>query len=152
MTWYIGVDPGGQGALGLIDHNGKAVEYEKMGEIPAIDDFFYNAVITSQGKVSCIFEEHKGGGPQCNANTHRSAGYYLGIFKSVCHMHGIPLHLVTPQKWKKALGANSDKARSIELCEGIFPGVSLIYPRCKTKHDGTAEALLIAWWGRKCKL
>jgi hypothetical protein len=151
-NFYLGVDPGGQGALALIDPDGKAVEWDKMGSILDIDDFIYNAVIMSQGKLVCCFEEHKGGGPQCNANTHRSAGYYLGIFKTMCHLHHIPLHLVTPQKWKKYLGANSDKDRSNKLCEGIFPNVNLIYPRCSTKHDGTAEALLIAEYGRRLKL
>ena len=151
MTWTIGIDPGKQGGLGLIDHNGRAVEYERMPEIPGIDDFLYNAMIASQGKVICIFEEHKGGGPQTNANTHRSAGYYQGLFKGLCHVHRIPLHMVTPQKWKKDLGANSDKERSIKLCEQIFPGVNLLYPRCKIKADGPAEALLIAHWGRKQK-
>lgn len=148
MNWTIGVDPGKQGGLALI-HGHQAIEYERMPDVPGIDDFFHNAIKAADGNVVCVFEEHKGGGPQTNASTHRSAGYYLGLFKGICQAYGVPLFTVTPQKWKKDLGANSDKARSIKLCEQIFPDVNLIFPRCKVKADGPAEALLIAHWGRQ---
>lgn len=151
MKFYIGVDPGNQGGLALI-HGNKAIEYERMPDIAGIDTFMSNAFLASEGNVVCIFEEHKGGGPQTNANTHRSAGYYQGIFKALCQVYAIPLHMITPQAWKKKLGANKDKDRSIAMAEEIFPGINLLFPRCRNKADGPAEALLIAEYGRRLNL
>jgi len=151
MKWYIGVDPGNSGGLALI-HSCCAIEYERMPSIAEMDKFIRNAVIASEGFISCIFEEHKGGGPQTNAAAHRSAGRYQGIFETLCCVHGVKMHMVTPQLWKRIIGANKDKQRSIMLAEQIFPTVNLLFPRCTNKSDGVAEALLIAEYGRRMNL
>lgn len=150
--WYIGVDPGNNGGLALIK-NDQAIEYERMPDIAGIDTFFDNAVFAAKGdEIACIFEEHKGGGPQTNAHAHKSAGRYQGIIETLCCVHSVQMHMVTPQAWKKQLGANSDKQRSINLAERLFPKAKLLFPRCTKKHDGVAEALLIAEYGRRMNL
>ena len=176
MNWTIGVDPGGQGALGLIDPNGKAVKYEKMGGIPEIDDFFYESIILSKGKLTCVYEQHHGGGADCNANTHRSAGLYEGMFKYACHVHGVNFHPVSPQTWKAHFGliqrsekkekgapkpskAEQQKAQkekriaakaaSCKLVKELCPGIQLVLPRCKNEHDGIAESVLLAIYGKR---
>lgn len=151
MRWYLGIDPGNQGGLALI-HGGVAIEYERMMGIEGLNKFLSNVVFASEGNVACVYEEHRGGGPQTNANAHRSAGYYHGVFSALCHVHGIPLHMVTPQCWKRMIGANKDKQRSITLAKQIFPNINLIFPRCRNEHDGCAEALLIAEYGRIMQL
>lgn len=148
MKWYIGCDPGNQGGIALIQSQ-VAIEYERMPGIAGIDKFIRNAVVASEGNITCIFEEHKGGGPQTNAAAHRSAGYYQGIFSALCHVHGVKMHMVTPQAWKKIIGANRDKQRSISLAEQIFPTVNLLFTRCRNKDHNVAEALLIAEYGRR---
>ena len=56
----------------------------------------------------------------------------------------IPYTLLTPQKWKNKMivgKKKSDKALSIHRAQEIFPSFTM-------KHDGCAEALLIAEYGR----
>jgi len=169
--FYIGVDPGNDGGICLIDGDGRALEYERMPDVIRIALFFGNAVRVAEGSLTCIFEEHKGGkAGVSSANAHKSAGRYLGIFQMICAIHGIKLVCVTPQEWKGHYGLinrvkkggykptdkqkrEAAKAASIDLCKILFPGVNLLAtPRCTTEHDGIAESLLLAECGRRKRL
>jgi hypothetical protein len=55
-----------------------------------------------------------------------------------------PFHFVTPRIWKKALGLDSDKNRSLALGRDLWPEA----PLSRQKDNGRAEALLIAEWLR----
>ncbi len=70
----------------------------------------------------------------------------------------IPFQLVPPRTWQKIMhtGEEGDlralemKQRSINAALRLFPGVDLRRtPRCSTAHDGKAEALLLAEYGRR---
>ena len=56
-----------------------------------------------------------------------------------------PMHLVTPQKWKKHFGLTSDKDTSRQLAMQRFPDYADKFVR--KKDDGRAEAALIALYG-----
>lgn len=65
----------------------------------------------------------------------------------------IPFQLVPPRTWQKTMlqgEEDSDtKKRAINAALRLFPGVDLRRtPRCTTPHDGIAEALLLAEYGR----
>lgn len=73
-----------------------------------------------------------------------AAGYCEGL--------GATVHLVPAKRWQKMMHMGSmaeGKARSIEVAKRLFPLVSLrASERCKKDHDGMADALLIAEYGR----
>lgn len=168
MKYYIGVDPGNTGGLALINSAGNAIEYERMSKTQAqcIIDFISRANnLATRNNLVCFFEEHKGGGENTNAAAHRSAGYYAGIVETACAVYGVKLVTFTPQTWKSAFGlivrqtkgapklSQKDKreiakAKSIALAKKKFPTINLLFPRCINEHDGCAEALLIAEYGR----
>lgn len=59
---------------------------------------------------------------------------------------------VRPPAWKKVVlaGTAKDKAAAIEYVTRAFPGVSLLATeRSRTPHDGMADALCIAEYGRR---
>jgi crossover junction endodeoxyribonuclease RuvC len=56
-----------------------------------------------------------------------------------------PMHLVTPQKWKKHFGLTSDKDTSRQLAIQRWPEHYELFKL--KKHDGRAEASLIALYG-----
>lgn len=167
---YIGVDPGNDGGLSFIDTKGNALEWQRMPEVKEISRFFSNASRVASGSgqyIVCVFEEHKGGkAGVSSAAAHKSAGRYLGMIQMICSVHEIKLVCVTPQEWKahfklinripKGLAKPSDKEKrqaakeaSIALCKRYFPGVNLLAtPRCSNEHDGIAESLLLASYGR----
>ena len=55
-----------------------------------------------------------------------------------------PFHFITPRIWKKALGLDSDKNRSLALARDLWQDA----PISRQKDNGRAEALLIAEWLR----
>lgn len=168
---YVGVDPGNDGGLSFISEKGKAIEYQRMPDVRGVDRFFNNAsrVASSCGqKIVCVFEEHKGGkAGVSSAAAHKSAERYLGMMQMICSVHEIKMICVTPQEWKAyfklinrtATGAvkpsdkekrEAAKAASIKLCKEYFKGVDLLAtPRCSYDHDGMAESLLLAEFGRQ---
>jgi crossover junction endodeoxyribonuclease RuvC len=73
-------------------------------------------------------------------------GGVLGVFAAL----GVPVLLPTPQAWKKKIlaGTKQDKAAAVAWARRVYPGVPLVLARCRKPHDGMADALCIAEWGR----
>jgi len=148
----IGIDVGLNGAIammrgetltGIVDmptvsltRNGKAKRQISIPELIAIlDEFkpeeaYCERVFAMSGQgVTSVF----------------SFGRSLGAIEGVLAARLIKTTLVTPQTWQKAMGVTGGKdgarARAMEL----FPH-NVDYFRLK-KHDGRADAALIACWG-----
>jgi crossover junction endodeoxyribonuclease RuvC len=72
-------------------------------------------------------------------------GRSYGDVRGVIGAMDIPLHFVTPQKWKKHFGLSSDKDECRLRAIRLFPAVAESFKL--KKHDGRAEAALIALYG-----
>jgi crossover junction endodeoxyribonuclease RuvC len=72
-------------------------------------------------------------------------GRSYGDVRGVIGAMEVPLHFVTPQKWKKHFGLSSDKEQSRLRAIRMFPAVADSFKR--KKDDGRAEAALIALYG-----
>jgi Holliday junction resolvasome RuvABC endonuclease subunit len=64
----------------------------------------------------------------------------VGVISAVCELTRYPVHLVTPQKWKKHFHLTADKNESLDMARYLWPEAKLKYK----KHGNKAEALLIA--------
>ena len=71
-----------------------------------------------------------------------SFGRSLGILEGTLAGLDIPYTLVTPQVWKKAMGANASKDGAREMAMRLWPSKSELFKR--KKDDGRAEAALLA--------
>lgn len=160
----LGIDIGNKGAIALIDSD-KIVDIIDM---PVVNNSIYRnkdgkpALIVDACKLSsylksvlpvsaCVIEEpitpfNKT--PQSIVSTSKSAIGY-GMVRACLEMQGIKLINVKPATWKKALEVSKDKQSSIDACYNIFGKSSKQFITLK-KHDGRAEASLIAWYGLKC--
>jgi len=148
----IGIDVGLNGAIAMmrgetltgivdmptvsLDRNGKTKRQISIPELIAIlDEFkpeeaFIEKVFAMAGQgVTSVF----------------SFGRSLGAIEGVIAARSIKATLITPQTWQKSMGVSGGKdgarARAMEL----FP-YNVDYFRLK-KHDGRADAALIACWG-----
>lgn len=72
-------------------------------------------------------------------------GTNYGEFRGVLAAFKLTWHEVTPQEWKRAYGLTSEKDGSLETARGLFPDNGLDFKL--KKHDGLAEAALIAKFG-----
>jgi crossover junction endodeoxyribonuclease RuvC len=162
---FIGIDPGLNGAVAAIASDGSVGVYPTesfkakrgndfnilwmVGKADAVRAMYDR----EQCDIFCTIEKQqpypKQGGAS-NFKTGKGFGLWLGILAAM----QIPYEIVTPQKWKKELLAGTDKSKgaAINKAQALFPGVSLLRTdKCRTPHDGMAEALLIAECGRRMK-
>jgi hypothetical protein len=72
-------------------------------------------------------------------------GMAFGVALSLSKRFKTGVVMVTPQLWKKSLKLSSSKLLSLDLARSLFPNA----PLTLKKHDGRAEALLIAEWYRR---
>ena len=143
---YIGIDPGKNGGIALLSNTSDF-----------IDNFVYSedAILEVLKQASkyvdkICYLEHVHAMPKQGVSSTFNFGMNFGFIQGVLKAYCIPYELVTPQKWKKEFSCTSDKNTSIEVCKRLFPSVNLkATDRCKKDHDGMAEALLIAEYGRR---
>lgn len=143
---YIGIDPGKNGGIAFISDS---------FDTPLVYPFSEDVLIRELGAnyqdydMICTLE-HVHAMPKQGVSSTFNFGMNFGFIQGVLKAYGIPYELVTPQKWKKEFSCTSDKNTSIEVCKRLFPSVNLkATDRCKKDHDGMAEALLIAEYGRR---
>ena len=141
---YIGVDPGKNGGIAIIDSDGViAFPFSEERLLIELDG------IAQEYECICYLE-HVHAMPKQGVSSTFNFGMNFGIIQGVLKAYAIPYELVTPQKWKKEFSCTSDKNTSIEVCKRLFPNVNLkATEKCRKDHDGMAEALLIAEYGRR---
>jgi len=73
-------------------------------------------------------------------------GEAYGVAKGIFYALNIPIELVTPRRWKKEFDLTSDKNESLDMARMLWPDSDKFKLK---KHDGRAEAALIAMYGYK---
>lgn len=168
----IGVDPGKQGALCLLDEDDEAIirlvpmpllrastiRGKKRGRDEYDLQEIHRQILqwTAGGLVGFVTVEKSqpmpprmpGGG---------LANFQRGVMRGWEWMLvgiGLPYQLVAPRTWQKVMHAGTPdgdtKQRSVIAAQRLFPGVSLRRSeRSRKDDDGCAEALLLAEFGRR---
>lgn len=146
---YIGIDPGKNGGIAIIKTFGNKIE--KVGVKCYSDEDLLGILADAEKYIQKVcYLEHVHAMPKQGVSSTFNFGMNFGFIQGVLKAYEIPYELVTPQKWKKEFSCTSDKNTSIEVCKRLFPNVNLkATDRCKKDHDGMAEALLIAEYGRR---
>ena len=146
---YIGIDPGRNGGIAIIKTLGNKID--KVGVKCYSDEDLLGILADAEKYIHKVcYLENVHAMPKQGVSSTFNFGMNFGFIQGVLKAYGIPYELVTPQKWKKEFSCTSDKNTSIEVCKRLFPNVNLkAAERCKKDHDGIAEALLIAEYGRR---
>ena len=142
---FLGIDTGvANGALGAIDHNGEYVDSfmidHKDKHILALvfKSRILSLVDPKEGAEICMEQVHSM--PNQGVSSTFAFGRAVGVISAVCELTRYPVHLVTPQRWKKHFHLSADKNESLDMARYFWPEAKL-----KLKKDGNkAEALLIA--------
>lgn len=148
-TTFIGIDPGKSGGIACIDTQSGISYTVPYSDNDLIDMCRHESRRGNTDHIMCCLEK-VGAMPGQGVVSMFSFGQSVGYIKGVLESFRIPYQEITPQKWKKEFGLNSDKAASAEVCRRLFPDISLLAtPRCKKPNDGMAEALLMAEYARR---
>lgn len=159
MTKFIlGIDPGMSGAVALYGQSADGSQYLKVWDMPT-------RVVRKSGKMRPEVDEGAladliwpfapavthayvefvasmpGQGVASSFKFGKSYGMLLGIL-AACEISRCD---VTPKIWKGALGVSNDKTHARIRATILFPEHYQLWPL--EKHDGRAEASLIAYYG-----
>ena len=136
----LGIDPGIHGALALYDKNeGRVVVHD----MPDTTDTLFDLIRSFPAIKVCMIEKPFYPKIIGIKNAAKIAEAY-GRIKAVLFSCGIPIREVAPSDWKAALRLSSNKAASRELAGAFFPDDADQWKLAK--HDGRAEASLLAWY------
>jgi crossover junction endodeoxyribonuclease RuvC len=141
-----GIDPGLSGAIAFFvpSHNRVAV-YDMPVIDGEVDVIALGQLARAHWPEMAIIEKvgaMPGNGSVSMFNFGRSVGCVLGAFGALY----VPMHSVTPQKWKSEYGLiGQDKEASRKLAIELFPAIAGDLKL--KKHHGRAEAALIAMFG-----
>jgi hypothetical protein len=161
VTLYIGVDPGKQGAIAVVDDAGRCLSVVPMPVISGgrgeLDLVAIRDLLRGDGSPRFVSVEKLQPLPRSMGGS--AANFARGLsrgFEWMLVALGIPYQLVAPQVWQKAMHAGTSgedtKQRSIVAAQRLFPGVQLRKSeRCRKAHDGLCEALLLAEYGRRVR-
>jgi crossover junction endodeoxyribonuclease RuvC len=148
----IGIDPGLTGAVGVLRDGvyvsvldmptvAKGVGSVKREVDPAGLMTMMKSFILPDEYTALVLEK-VGAMPGQGVSSVFSLGDSYGSARTACASTGCELHQVSPVTWKKYFKLTSDKELSRALAIRLFP----LAPLNLKKHDGRAEALLLARW------
>lgn len=138
MTYYLGIDPGKQGALALLSVETGNVNCIDMPDTTAA---LHDTIAAFPIIKGCMVEKPFFPRMIGVTNAARIATAY-GILIGALQWRDIPFREVPPKKWKAAMDLSSSKSASREKASQTFPAQSDLFKR--VKDDGRAEAALLA--------
>jgi hypothetical protein len=166
--FYVGIDPGFEGAIGVIDVRSR---YNRVWDMPTRGDegrgrevdvaelLRIIGEIDCSGRVVGVFLEWPQTRPDEAPEASKRFGVGLGNLEAAFMASGHTVTRVAPNKWKGRLGLSGKAGDSAESREAAvrmaeefileMPPGTLRGPRGGAL-DGRAEALLIAWEAMTC--
>ena len=142
----LGIDPGKQGALALLDTEANSVETWPMpATTRELHDLIAGLPKVYIAAVEKPFVLQKQGAP--NAFT---IGLNYGILTGALAWRSIPFREVRSNEWKPAMSVPADKKAARQVASQMFPDCADQWKLAK--HDGRAEAALIAVYGTRWRV
>lgn len=143
MKHVIGIDPGTNGGIAVIDTDGNVVEAVRMPDTPRdILDFLKKYSADS----FCLMENVGNGMPGQSSKATATFARHNGHLEMALLAVGIPSDKVTPQKWEKSyqLG-NSREYTKTQWKNRLKARAQMLFPAISSKITlATCDALLIA--------
>jgi crossover junction endodeoxyribonuclease RuvC len=164
---YIGIDPGLSGAVAVIDEGvintmdpvtvsvfdtpTAVVEGEKTKrEYLATAMALLLKSYAGRTDVLAVLE-HVHSMPKQGVSSSFCFGRGKGMWEGILAAYNIPTELVSPQRWKKEIMADQGKDKSAARFKAMALFPSLADQLKLVKHDGRAEALLMAEYARRLR-
>lgn len=155
MTISIGIDPGLHGAIAVYNEHVKSlhvydiptheltVNGKKRHQIDKHSLRNLLAVFTD----ARVFVEDVHSMPKQGVASSFKFGFVAGAIQQAVVDAGFELVLIPPQVWKRRFNLTADKDASRARASELLPAHAHLWPL--KKHDGRAEAALIALYGAR---
>lgn len=157
----VGIDPGLTGALALYDPETDVLDVRDMPTLVLPKsggghrtelDLYALAQIMDEWAPQKIraFIEQVGPTPQMGVTSSFSFGGSFWAVRMACAAHFLPIEMVTPQTWKRALQVKAGAGKSDAVrarASALLPNHARLWTRAK--DEGRAEASMIALYGAR---
>ena len=151
MTRVVGIDPGANGCIALIDtdtNETKVYDFPKLEKEIDVMELF-GGIVKSLGVVDLCVIESVHALPRQSTVAGFKFGVAVGIARAISGVLCCRTEYVSPQRWKKYFNINNaEKAQLKEMAvlkaRSLFPKLTDVLLKSK---DGRSEALLIAEYG-----
>jgi len=155
---FIGLDPGLQGGMALINESEGAtrimptIAYRKKR---VLDHSTLRSILSGfdpDETYAVLEQQHPM--PKQGVSSMFSIGYGFGALKQCLIDFSIPHEVVRATVWQKEFGISSrkgnTKVQALQICQDLFPNVNLLATeKSKKPHAGIVDALLIAEFSRR---
>ena len=155
---YIGIDPGLNGAVGVIMENEHYVfDTPTMVVAGEKNKRRYNTaamagLLNIYGpEESLVILESVHSMPKQGVASSFCFGQGLGMWQGIIAALGLPLEMPSPQRWKKEMLADQGKDKDASRFKAIALFPALAAQMSRVKDDGRAEAILMAEYGRRLR-
>jgi Holliday junction resolvasome RuvABC endonuclease subunit len=140
----IGIDPGANGGIAVIDELGHAYADKMPETLQDLYEHFDSLNVSHTGDRRAYIEQVHSS-PQMGVKSAFTFGNGFGHLEMALTACGIPFERIRPQAWQKALGCmtKGDKNVSKRRAQELFPTLKITH--------STADSLLIAEYGRRIK-
>lgn len=137
----LGIDPGKAGAVAVLDtETNRVTTHDMPGTTRDLHNLIADLPIIRIAIVEKPFYPPTNG----TANAGKKGEAY-GVLIGALEWRDIPFREVRPEEWKRSLNVPTDKNAARQRANQFFPDDADQWPL--VKHDGRAEAALIAWYG-----
>ena len=154
MTRWCGIDVGNNGAIALVVDG----VLDSVVDMPVVEikrGRTTKRQVSAQALVGIIKEmnptqaavEKVGSMPNQGVSSTFAFGRSAGVIEGVLAALGVPVTYVQPAVWAKSMNKGYGKDASRHRAMELFPDKQDWFKL--VKHDGRAEAVLIAMWGAK---
>lgn len=162
---YIGVDPGLNGAVGVLSEispywRTEVYDTPTMVVSGVKDKRVYNTAAMAAllrpfaeqvGDDVLVVLESVHSMPKQGVASSFSFGQGLGMWQGIIAALELPLEMPSPQRWKKEIMADQGKDKDASRFKAIALFPSLAGQLARVKDDGRAEAILMAEYGRRLR-
>lgn len=137
----LGIDPGRSGALAVLDSETlQVITHDLPADVPALHE-----LIAGLPAIRVCVLEQIHAGPKMARRTIGVMFEGFGVLKGALSWRSIPVQTVRPNVWKATLNVPADKAAARRRASEFYPDCAAQWRLAK--HDGRAEAALLAWYG-----
>lgn len=151
-TLICGIDCGLSGAICLMC-DGEVTEISDMptltlsrnGKTKREIDAHLLADWLERARPAHVFVEAVGAMPGQGTSSVFAFGKGYGVIIGILAALDLPVTLVPPQRWKRALGVKADKDAARARASQLMPSAAHHWPL--KKHDGRAESAMICLFG-----
>ena len=160
----LGVDPGLSGAIAFYNLETKnlnaVIDLPILSETTASTGRIHRRVDARKltdtllpfklsGRIAGAMIEEVGAAPHQGLSSTFNFGYSAGILEGVLSALGIEINFIKPAVWKLSYGLSRDKEESRIMAIRLFTANAMNGSFALKKHDGRAEAALIAKFGER---